>query len=106
MKTRSGFKKVYIIEQANSITHIFNGKKQPLLIDLTKIEKPSFEEVISLISDETIKISLAIGIVMKSGFKKPVINTYLSLKGRTQLCPAQVFNNYDEAEKWLEKFVN
>ncbi len=105
MKTRSGFKKVYVIEQANSINHAFNGEKKPLLLDLTKIEKSSIEDVVSLISSETIEIASAIGILITSGFKKPVINAYLSLKGLKQLCPVQVFTDYREAELWLEEFV-
>ena len=106
MKTRSGFKKVYVIEQANSINHAFKGEKKPLLKDLKKIEKSSIEEVVSLFSAETIEIASAIGIVINSGFKKPVINAYLSIKSLKQACLVQVFINYKEAENWLEEFVN
>ncbi len=104
MKTRSGFKKVYVIEQANSINHAFHGVKKPLLLDLTRIEKSSLEEVISLLSEETTGISSAIGILIKSGFQKVVLNTYLNFKTKNN-CPVQAFVNQDEAQNWLQGYV-
>lgn len=106
MKTRSGFKKVYVIEQANSINHAFKGDKKPLLLDLTKIEKSSIDEVVSLVSEETIEVASAIGIVITSGFKKPVISAYLTLKRVNQTCPVQVFLDFNAAEEWLEEFLD
>ena len=105
MKTRSGFKKVYVIEQANSITHAFNGQKKPLLLDLTRIEKSSLEEVISLLCEETIAVSSAIGIVVNSGFQKMVLNTYLNIKGSKVNCPVQVFANQSDGENWLKDYL-
>ena len=105
MKTRSGFKKVYIIEQANSITHIFKGEKKPLLLDLSRVEKSSLEEVVSLLSEETYGVSLAIGIVVNSSFQKLVLNAYLNVKGSKTSCPVQAFVKYNDAESWLEEFA-
>lgn len=104
MKTRSGFKKVYVIEQANSINHEFHGVKKPLLLDLTRIEKSSLEEVMSLLSEETIGISSAIGILINSSFQKLVLNTYLNFKTKSN-CPVQAFVNNNEAQSWLERYV-
>lgn len=105
MKSRGGFKKVYIIEQANSISHTFKGEKKPLLLDLSRIEKSSLEEVVSLLSEETYGISSAIGIVINSSFKKIVLNLYLNVKGSKKSCPVQAFVKFNEAETWLEGYA-
>lgn len=105
MKTRSGFKKVYIIEQANTIAHEINGNKKPLLIDLSKIEKSSLEEVKSLVSPETFEVSSAIAIVLNSGIQKIVLNALWKLKKDKFSCPIEVFSNYSVAEAWLKEQV-
>lgn len=101
MNTRSGFKKVYVIEQANSITHLVKGQKKPLILDLTKMDKSSIEDIKSLISAETIQISSAMAIVLSSSLKKIAVNTLLSLKGSKIGCPCQCFLSFKEAETWL-----
>lgn len=70
MNTHSGFKKVYVIEQTNSIKHLLKGVKKPLILDLTKMDKSSIDDIKSLISTETIQISSAIAIVLRSSLKK------------------------------------
>lgn len=101
MNTRSGFKKVYVIEQANSINHILIGKKMPLLLDLSKIEKSSIEDINSLISEETLSFSNAIGILVQSTVQKLLLNTIFNLKNSKNRCPIQVFSSFNEAENWL-----
>lgn len=105
MKTRSGFKQVYVIEQANTIAHEIHGIKKPLLIDLSKIEKSSIEEVKSLVSPETFEVSSAIAIVLNSSIQKLVLNTLWKLKKDKFLCPIEVFTNYSLAEDWLKEKV-
>ena len=101
MNTRSGFKKVYVIEQANSITHLLKGQKKPLILDLTKMDKSSIDDIKSLVSAETIQISSAIAIVLNSSLKKIAVNTLFALKGSKTGCPCQCFLNFNEAETWL-----
>ena len=101
MNTHSGFKKVYVIEQANSITHLLKGEKKPLILDLTKMNKSSIDDIKSLVSAETIQISSAIAIVLNSSLKKIAVNTLFALKGSKTDCPCQCFLNFNDAETWL-----
>lgn len=101
MKSRSGFKEVYVIEQANSISHVVLGNKKPLLIDLTRMSKASIEEVRSLMSKETLEISSAIGIVLNSGYRKTILNTIWKNSSLKMGCPIKVFLSIEDAEKWL-----
>jgi hypothetical protein len=105
MNTRSGFKRVYVIEQANSINHVLEGLKKPLLLDLSRIAKSSIDDVKSLITEETLSFSVAIGIVVQSNFKKLLLNTLLNFKGSKNRCPIQVFSSVDKAESWLEDYT-
>ena len=104
MNTHSGFKKVYVIEQTNSIKHLLKGVKKPLILDLTKIDKSSIDDIKSLVSTETIQISSAIAIVLRSSLKKIAVNTLLTLKNSKTGCPCQCFLNFNDAETWLTKY--
>lgn len=104
MNTHSGFKKVYVIEQTNSIKHLLKGVKKPLILDLTKMDKSSIDDIKSLISTETIQISSAIAIVLRSSLKKIAVNTLLTLKSSKTVCPCQCFLNFNDAETWLTKY--
>lgn len=105
MNTKSGFKKVYLIEQANCIAHEKKGAKSPLLIDLSKIDNYSIENLISLFDEETRNVSSAIGILIHSNFQKLVINTIINFKSKLN-CPVQAFVDYDNASNWLLKQVD
>lgn len=105
MNTKSGFKKVYIIEQANSINQILEGNKKPFLVDLLKIEKSSIEDIQSLLSEETLTFSTAIGIVIQSNIQKIFLNTILNFKNSKNGCPIQVFSNCIEAESGLKSYA-
>lgn len=105
MKTRSGFKLVYVIEQANTIAHELQGIKKPLLIDLTKVEKSSLEEVKSLVSKETLEVTSAIAIVVKSSIQKVLLNTTWKLKKEAFDCPVLVFTKITDAKEWLKEQV-
>ena len=105
MNTRSGFKRVYVIEQANSINHVLQGLKKPLLLDLSRISKSSIKEIRSLITEETLSFSEAIGIVVKSDFQKLLLNTILNFKNSKNRCPIQVFSSLEKAESWLEEYA-
>lgn len=102
MNTKSGFKKVYRIEQAHCIAHEVKGNKIRLLIDVTKIDKYSIENLLSLIEDETTDVSSAIGIVIKSNFQKLVLNTILNFKSQIK-CPVQAFVSINNAKNWLNR---
>lgn len=103
MHTKSGFKKVYIIEQANLIKHSYNGEKQLLLINLTRIEKPGIDDIAALICEETRSIASAVGIVVSSSIQKVLLNTYLGLKMHRANCPVQVFVSQGTALDWLSQ---
>lgn len=101
MHTKSGFKKVYIIEQANLIQHTYKGEKQLLLVNLSRIDKPSIEDITALVCEETRSIANAIGIVVNSSIQKVLLNTFLGIKMHRTNCPIQVFINENDAANWL-----
>lgn len=101
MKTRSGFKKVYVIEQANVIFHEFNGEKKRLIIDLSKVDKPSVDEVKSLIGEETENVSLAVAIILKSSVRRIALNLFWNLKKQKDVCFVQAFPDLRSAEEWI-----
>lgn len=100
LKTRSGFKQVYIIESNSAIKHVVGEAKHPLIVDLTKIGKTSFEEINQVLQKDTFSFCSSLALVINSSWHRMILNIWYQFNAPN--CPVQFFPSYDEAEKWIK----
>ena len=104
LNTKSGFKKVYIIEQAREIGYLNPNKKVPVLFDLTFIKKVSVDDIYNLFTEENYEVASRIGVLLNSSVQKMIISAWLVLQGTKVPCPVQIFNKEGEAKAWISSF--
>jgi hypothetical protein len=102
-KTRSAFKTVYILEQANTIRQILHGKKAPIMVDVLKVEKIKLSLYSKLFHNTNLENASAIAVLVKSGLQKKILNFWY--RGKSQSCPLMVFTSKEEANIWLQAHV-
>jgi len=102
--TRSAFKLVYILEQANTVGQILNGKKAPVLLNLLKIDQVKLGHFSKIAVPENLENATAIAILVNSGFQKKALNFWYGFKKRT--CPIVVFTDKNAANTWLLTHLN
>lgn len=98
-KTRSAFKKVYILESNSLIAHMIGEEKHPLILDLSKVGKTSFEEIHQMVQKDTTYLCTSMAIVINSSWQRFVLNFWYQVSPLN--CPLQFFSNISEAKEWL-----
>jgi len=102
-KTKSGFKLAYIIEQSNTIRQMLNGKKAPILVNVTKVDEITLRYYSRLIHANNLESASALAVLVSSTLQKRMLNVWYRLY--TRHCPVRAFSNEQEANVWLQKYV-
>ncbi|MCX6180834.1 MAG: hypothetical protein NT150_02745 [Bacteroidetes bacterium] len=102
-KTRSAFKPVYVLEQANTIRQILQGKKAPIIVDASKVDQIKLSHYAHLLKVENIEYATAIAVFVDSSFQRNLLNFLYGIK--KPACPFKVFTSRDEAIIWLQKYA-
>ena len=94
---------MHAIENGKAVTSLFNNKKFPILIDSRGIRSMTREarEHFSLNGRES-KTS-AFGIIIKSPLSRVLGNFFMGVNKPT--VPTRLFDNEDDAVKWLKKHL-
>ena len=102
-KTKSGFKLAYIIEQSNTIRQMLNGKKAPILVNVSKVDEITLRYYSRLISADNLESASALAVLVSSTLQKRMLNVWYRL--HTRHCPIRAFSNEQEANIWLQQYV-
>jgi hypothetical protein len=85
-----------------NIRKMLGDKKVCMLIDATD-SSPLSKEVKDIIAEDFPKFVKALGIISDSALGKMLVNLFLNLK--EQSYPIKMFNEEEEARKWLKQFL-
>ena len=99
-KTRSAFKPVYILEQANAIRQILNGKKAPIMVNVMKVDQIKLTQYSKLLHQQNLENATAIALLVNSAFQKIMLNFWYGMKKAP--CPLMAFTSKEEAIVWLQ----
>ncbi|MFZ9847207.1 MAG: hypothetical protein ACO3EE_03515 [Flavobacteriales bacterium] len=98
-KTRSGFKPVYILEQAHAVRQLSLDKRLPMLVNISSVDNYSATSVLNLLTADNLSSVSKMAIFMSSEFKCGLINFMLKFKSTN--CPVRVFTDFNNADLWL-----
>jgi hypothetical protein len=100
LKTRSAFKQVYILESNSAIKHVVGEVKHPLIVDLTKIGKTSFDEINQVLQKDTLNLCSSMALVINSSWQRMILNLWYQFNAPG--FPIQFFASTDEAKVWID----
>ncbi|WP_200977217.1 STAS/SEC14 domain-containing protein [Echinicola sp. 20G] len=92
------------IENLNAVKALANGKKIPVLVDITETKGGSKECRDYYASEEAANIQSACAMLVESSLSKLIGNFFLGLN-KTKF-PLKLFSDKNEAIYWLQNFLN
>ncbi len=98
-KTRSGFKPVYILEQAHAVRLLTDEKRLPMLVNISSVDDYSTSSVFNLFTVENLSSVSKMAVFMSSDLRCGLINFMLKFKNTN--CPVRVFTDFNNADLWL-----
>ncbi len=94
------------IEDIREFTEYFierlQGKKVCILLDFSNVSQ-STKEIRDYVSSQFPKIALAVAMVSKTPLGRMMANLFFNLKKNPYA--TKMFNNADEAQEWLKKYL-
>lgn len=90
-------------ENTNLVNSFYKGKKFPLLIDATDIKSISREARNQFSSKNRETYVKAYGIIVSSLISRVIANFFMNINKPT--IPTKLFENEQEAEKWLKPYA-
>ncbi|MFM7024089.1 MAG: hypothetical protein ACKOXB_14045 [Flavobacteriales bacterium] len=99
-KTRSAFKPAYVLEQANTIRQLLNGKKALIIVNVLKVDQIKFVHYSRLLEENNLENATAMAFLVNSVFQKKAFNIWYGMKKKN--CPVMAFTNKEEALVWLK----
>lgn len=94
----------FAIENTKIVTSFFTHKKFPILIDSRGIKSMSYEARRHFSAQGRETKTNAFGIIIGSTVSRVLGNFYLGIN--KPVVPTKLFDNEEEATKWLEQFLN
>lgn len=91
-------------ESIAATAKLAGDKHYPVLVDMSNVRAMSREARAYYAGPEPPKYNNAVAMVTQSNFGRIVANFFMSLT--TQRIPTRMFNNVEDAEKWLMQFVD
>jgi hypothetical protein len=99
-KTKSFFKKAYILENSLAIKHLICGNNLPVIVDLTKIETVPVLGLYQLIRQKKSSVKASLAFVINSKYKFCLFKILKMFTKRNKY-DFQIFYSREEAFKWL-----
>ncbi len=102
-KTKSFFKKAYILENLLAIKHLIKGNDLPIVVDLSKIENIPFLGFYRFIHQKRSTVNTPLVFVMNSKYKLGLCKfLYLLIKPKNK--DFKIFNSREDAIKWISSY--
>ena len=89
-------------ENIKAILEITEGKRSPVLVDITKSKGITKECRQYYSSEEVANVQSAVAMIVDSAFTKMIANFFIGLN--KTLFPLKMFTNKEEAISWLSEF--
>jgi len=99
-KTKSFFKKAYILENTLAIKHLISGSNLPVIVDLTKIETVPVLGLYQLIRQKKSSVKASLAFVINSKYKFFLFKI-LKMFSKRKKHDFEIFYSREEAFKWL-----
>ncbi len=102
-KTKSFFKKAYILENSLAIKHLIKGNDLPIVVDLSKIDNIPFLGLYRFIHQKSLLVKNHLVFVMNSKYKLGLCK-FLNFMIKPKNKDLKIFNSREDAIKWVSSY--